>query len=268
MVLLIAEMSWLTGRRSNQVNYDGFVYCCTVPNSILFVRRNRVAIFSGNSAPKLGVVQRKLLGTPTDLVGRGTILPNPDLDMDSVGVPETHAWNVYKPFVMGHLVKKGMPRLAAAQAVEQRSPVARQALVHEMDARPVIIDRAPALHRFSMMAARPRLVKGEALQISPLVVKGFGADFDGDTMNYSVPASPAAVREAYDKMLPSQNLFSIAKLNAAQYVPQQEYLGGLHTATSERSDKKTVVFDSEAAARAAYYRGEIGADQHVDIRDH
>jgi DNA-directed RNA polymerase beta subunit/DNA-directed RNA polymerase beta' subunit len=161
-------------------HYDGYVYCCTVPNGVLFVRRNGIPVFSGNSTAKLGVVQRKLLGTPTDMVGRATIMPNPDLDMDSVGLPEKHAWSVYKPFVIGNLVRSGMPRLAAAQAVEKQTPQARQALLQELDKRPVIVDRAPALHRFSMMAARPRLVKGDALQVNPTTIGSFGGDFDGN----------------------------------------------------------------------------------------
>src|SRR5690606_8236924 len=122
------------------------------------------------------------------------------------GVPEQQAWSIYRPVLIRNLVRRGMPRLQAARAVEERSPVARKALVDEMDSGVVVINRAPTLHRYGMMAARPRLVKGNVLKISPLVVSGFGADFDGDAMQYHVPVTDEEKQEALDKMLPSRNL--------------------------------------------------------------
>lgn len=133
----------------------------------------------GNS-PKTGMVQRKLLGSTVDLVGRSVITPDPDLDIDSVGVPENRAWDVYRPFIVRRLVRDGVPRLHALRAVQDRIDLARSALVKEMDARPVIVTRAPVLHKYGVMAFRPRLVPGETLQLPPLVYKGFGADNDGD----------------------------------------------------------------------------------------
>jgi len=133
------------------------------------------------ASPKLGTVQRRLLGSSVDFVGRSVITPNPDLDMDQVAVPENSAWEIYRPFVIRRLVQSGMPRLQAARVTKERSAAARDALVAEMSQRPVIVNRAPTLHRYGIMAAWPRLTKNSVLEVSPLTVKGFGADFNGDS---------------------------------------------------------------------------------------
>ncbi len=217
------------------------------------------------SSPKFGSVQRKLLSATTDLVGRAVITPNPDLDMDQVGLPEDKAWEIYKPLVVRNLVRRGLPRLQAAQQVRQQAPAARQALLDEMGRRPVIINRAPVLHRYGMMAAWPRLTKGHTLQISPLVVGGFGADFDGDAMQYHVPTTDEAANEAAEKMLPSKNLFSVSRFRA-HFLPTQEYVGGLYAASAMINNKnKPRTFRSKQDAMRAYYRGEIGVDQQVEI---
>jgi DNA-directed RNA polymerase subunit beta len=220
----------------------------------------------GNS-PKVGVVQRRLLGSAVDLVGRSVITPNPDMDMDHVGIPESKAWEVYKPFIVRNLVRQGTSRLEAVRAVEERSQVARQTLLREMESRPVLINRAPTLHRYGMMAAYPKLVKGDTLQISPLIVGGFNADFDGDAMNYHVPSTDEAAREAAEKMLPSRNLFSAATFKV-QYGPSQEYVGGLYEATA-RQDKlnKPLVFQTKADAIRAYKQGRINVDRQIVIME-
>lgn len=218
----------------------------------------------GNS-PKTGAVQRRLLGNAVDIVGRSVIVPDPELDMDQVGVPESRAWDIYKPILMRNLVRGGMSRLEAGRAIEERSPKARETLVSEMERGVVIINRAPTLHRYGMMAARPKLVKGDVLKVSPLVVGGFGADFDGDAMQYHVPISEDAQKEAMEKMLPSKNLFSAATFDV-HYTPSQEYVGGLYEA-SARVDQhnKPLVFQSAADALKAYRAGRIGVDRRVEI---
>jgi hypothetical protein len=216
------------------------------------------------SSPKLGVVQRRLLGSTTDLVGRAVITPNPDLDMDHVGLPESKAWEVYKPHVIRNLVKRGFPRVHAANAVKEQSATARKALLAEMDRRPLVVNRAPTLHRYGMMAFRPKLVKGETLQVSPLIVGGFAADFDGDTMQYHAPQLDEAVDEAYEKMLPSKNLFAASDFKV-HYKPSREYAGGLWAASAYVDKQKPRVYHTKKEARRAYQRGEIGVGQEVHI---
>lgn len=216
-------------------------------------------------SPKFGSIQRKLLSSPVDLVGRGVITPNPDLDMDSVGLPETRAWDVFTPFVVRRLVRRGMPRVQAVKEVEGRTKLAKQALLEEMDARPVIVDRAPVLHKFGILALHGKLVSGDAIHFNPYIYKGMGGDNDGDAVNYQVPVSDDAVRDAVEKMLPSRNLFSPANFKVHQ-LPSMEFAGGLYTATAPPdSTRRPVVFATRQEAIRAYRRGELAPDQPIVV---
>lgn len=218
----------------------------------------------GPGSPKYGAVQRKLLGSTVDLVGRGTIVPDPDLDMDQVGVPESQAWAIYKPAVVRRLVRGGMPHMRAVEAIEAKNPSARKALQAEIDDGVVLINRAPTLHKYGFMAARPVLVTGDVLRIPPVVVGGFGADFDGDAMQIHALTSQTEKDEATERMLPSKNLRA-AKDFGVQYTPSQEYVGGLYEASTRRSERPPAVFHTAADAMRAYRRGEIDLGQRVQI---
>lgn len=217
------------------------------------------------TSPKLGMFQRRVLGAPVDIVGRATITPNPDLGMDQVGLPEPKAWTIYRPFIMRRLVREGMPAMAAAQAVADQTPVARKALVAETQARPVLINRAPTLHRYGFMAAWPVLTKGETLQISPVVTAGFNADFDGDAMNYHVPVTDGAVSDAINKMLPSKNLKAASNFKV-HYIPRQEFLMGLHLVSTANKDTPPRVFASREDVIKAYNKGDISLGDRVIVK--
>lgn len=216
------------------------------------------------TAPKFGVVQRKLLGSTVDLVGRGTITPNPNLDMDHVGLPVDKAWTLYQPFVVRRLVRRGLGKLKAMEEVKERTPVALRELQEEMQERPVVINRAPVLHRYGVMAFWPKLTRSNTLEIPPLITSGFGADFDGDAMQFHVPSSPEAVREAQQKMLPSNNLLNVQRFDT-NYAPTMEYVGGLWNASTKTDNRPVRVFHSKEQAIAAYKRGEITAGQKIEI---
>lgn len=220
-------------------------------------------IFGGS--PKFGTMQRKLLSSTVDLVGRAVIAPNPDLDMDEVALPEDKAWEVYKPFVVRGLVRRGMPRMQALNAIEEKNKAAFDELNKQMTRRPIIINRAPVLHRYGVMAFHPRLTKNKVMEVSPVITKGFAADFDGDAMQYHVPSTDSAAEEALEKMLPSKNLFSAASFKA-HYLPNRDYQTGLYLASS-RIDKKSKprVYRNRKDAIAAYRRGEISVDTPVHI---
>lgn len=216
-------------------------------------------------SPKFGTMQRKLLSSTVDLVGRAVITPNSDLDMDEVALPEEKAWEIYKPFVVRGLVRRGLPRMQALQSVEDKNKAAFDELNTQMNARPIVINRAPVLHRYGVMAFKPRLTKNKVMEVNPVITKGFGADFDGDAMQYHVPSTPEAAQEALDKMLPSKNLFTAASFKA-HYVPNKDYQTGLYLASSRINQKaKPRVFRSKKDAVAAYRRGEIGVDTPVHI---
>jgi len=138
------------------------------------------------STAKYSYAQQKLLGTPIDLSGRGQVLPSPDLNLDEIGIPEKMGWQVFHPFVVRQLVRNGMPRVEAARHVADQTPVARQALLKEMEQRPVLATRYPALHRYNVQAFFPRLVKGDALLTNNLINRSFNLDHDGDQQLGSV----------------------------------------------------------------------------------
>lgn len=209
----------------------------------------------GNS-PKFGMVQRKLLSTAVDTVGRATIIPNPDLDMDEAGIPESKAWEVYKPFVVRRMSRHGVNTLDALRMIKDQTPLARKFLQDELTERPVILTRAPVWHKYGNMAFKPKLVRGDALQISPTVVTPFTADFDGDAMNFHVPFSPEAVKEALEVMLPSKNLVSDSTFKV-HYLPKNEYGGGLFEATRPAESNQERVFQTVKDMEQAYRNGEI-----------
>lgn len=176
---------------------------------------------------KTGYFQYEVLRRRQNLVGRGTIIPEPKLGVDEVGLPEEMSWTLFRPFVTRRLVNhSGMKPLAAEEEIDKRSPIALSALQAEMASRPVLLNRAPSLHKFSVMGFTPQMTDGRAIKIPPLVVKGFNADFDGDAMNVHVPILEDAIEEAY-RMMPSRNLFNPGT-GGIMIKPQNEAALGLY----------------------------------------
>jgi DNA-directed RNA polymerase beta' subunit len=221
------------------------------------------------TSPKYGMFQSKVLSKTVDVVGRGVIAPDPNLDMDTIGIPEDKAWELYRPFVQRRLVRRGFPAVKAAELIDQRSKEAEDELQREMDNRPVIMDRAPTWHKFNLLAFRPRLVKEEdVVRVSPLIVAGFNADFDGDAVNFHVPVTNKAVDQAREKMLPSKNLFRVTDLRSVQHAPSKEMIMGLYQMTREPNKaKQPTVFPTVAAAKKAYEEGLIDVDDPIVIEE-
>jgi DNA-directed RNA polymerase beta subunit len=218
----------------------------------------------GKGSPKYGAYQRKLIATSLDTVGRSVITPNPSLKMNEVGLPEKTAWTIYEPFVVRDLVKKGYPVTTAVQLVTDKAQPAYSSLKRVIEERPVIINRAPSLHKFSLMAFWPKLTKGNTLQIPPPIVEPFNADFDGDTLNYHVPVSSKAVQESIDKMLPENNLLDVRSFKA-HYKPIREYAQGIYIASKPVKGAPQKTFATEADAMKAYKKGEIDANTPIKI---
>ena len=139
----------------------------------------------GKNSPKTGMVQRRVIGTNIDVSGLGVVTPNPSLNLDEVGLPEKLAWDLYEPFVIREMVRNGSPATYAAESVAKRAPAAYKALQTVVQSRPVIVNRAPTLHKYNMMAFKPVLVKGSTLQVSPPIVKSFAMDFDGNCIDFA-----------------------------------------------------------------------------------
>lgn len=163
--------------QTSKVPYDGMVHCVTVPNGLVFVRRNGKVLVSGNS----GAYQRNVVGGSLDVAGRNVITPNASFRLDEIGLPKKEAWTLYQDFVIRRLVQNGMDPLVATKEVTNKTKLAEDALRQVVSERPVLATRAPALHKYSIMAFRPRLVESETLQLNPAIQKPFNADHDGDS---------------------------------------------------------------------------------------
>lgn len=221
------------------------------------------AIGIGDS-PKGAVFQYKVIGSAVDQVGRGTITADKNLDMDQVSIPKAMAWEIFRPYVIRQLRRQGMPATEAMKAVREQSPQALEALKQEMTERPVVYNRAPALHRFAYTGAYAKLRDDDAIGLPYATLKGLGGDYDGDAINVHTPSSAAAVEEVKNKLLPSTALRHPGTFET-HYEPVQDYLAGLHLATTPDPKQRLQVFHSEEEAKAAYKRGDISARTPIRI---
>lgn len=130
--------------------------------------------------PKFGMYQSKVISKTQDAVGRSVTIPDKNLDMDQIGIPEEMAWEMYKPHVERKLIQRGYSPLTAKQMIDEKNATARHILDDAMEERPVLMDRAPTWHKFNIMAFKPHIVKGRSIHVCPLIDSGFNMDHDGD----------------------------------------------------------------------------------------
>lgn len=175
---------------------------------------------------KTGLIHGKAWSHRQDVSGRSTITVEPNLGLNEVGIPTEFAYTAYKPFILRSLKESGIKATQALKHYEDKSSTALLALENVLKDRPVILNRAPSLHKHSVQAFRPVLTSGKSIRLNPLVVKGFNADFDGDTMSVMVPIGKEAIEEAR-QMVPSQILFKHGD-NSLMPAISQDYLYGLH----------------------------------------
>lgn len=213
--------------------------------------------------PKEGYFQSKLVKRRQNLSIRSTIIPEPKLSLDELGLPKNAAMELYKPYVVVEMKKMGINALDAQEHMRKGSDIAFRALEKAIADRPLMLKRDPALHKFSIMSFQPKLIEGKAIQIHPLVCGGFNADFDGDTMSGFVPMSREAVEEAKG-MFPSKNLFSPTS-GGPMFMPVQESMLGLHLLT-KWGKKTNLKFDSVADLKRAYETHKIKVDDVVTLK--
>jgi len=226
--------------------------------------------------PKTSFYVSKMLSKPVDTVGRGVIVPDADLGMDDVGIPEEMAWKLYSNYVQRRLVRSGMAPAAALKHLTDRSPMARKALDHEMGTendkeghevprRPVVITRSPAWHRTNVIGQRPRIVPGDAIRVNTFITEGMNADFDGDTMSVHVPTTDEAVRDVREKMMASKMLWSIKDRSKTMANPKHEQLLGLGMLSPAGRPQKKHKFAAGDDAMSAIERGEVDLYDDVEI---
>ena len=144
-------------------------------------------IIAGDTQPKQGYFQKRLMKRRQELSMRSTIIPEPAMHLDYVGLPKDAAMELYKHFVVRELGQVGFNPVTALKAIKENREIAWKALDRAMEKRPVLLKRDPALHKFSIMAFKPKVVEGKAIQIHPLVTAGYNADFDGDSVDLDTP---------------------------------------------------------------------------------
>jgi DNA-directed RNA polymerase subunit beta' len=217
---------------------------------------------------KQGRFRQNLLGKRVDYSGRSVIVVGPELKLHQCGLPKKMALELFKPFVMRLLVEKGHAHniKSAKRIVERVRPEVWDVLEEVIKDHPVLLNRAPTLHRLGIQAFMPTLVEGSAIQIHPLVCTAFNADFDGDQMAVHVPLSTAAQQEAREMMLSTANLLSPAD-GSPVVAPTQDMVLGCFYLTMEKplpEGKKPRLFSSEAEAILTYQLREVTLHEPVE----
>ncbi|MGI6342624.1 MAG: DNA-directed RNA polymerase subunit beta' [Bacteroidales bacterium] len=185
---------------------------------------------------KQGRFRQNLLGKRVDYSGRSVIVVGPQLKLHECGLPKDMAAELYKPFIIRKMLERGIVKTVktAKKIVDKKSPVVWEILENIMKGHPVLLNRAPTLHRLGIQAFQPRLIEGKAIQLHPLVCTAFNADFDGDQMAVHLPLGNAAILEAQMLMLSSHNILNPAN-GAPITVPSQDMVLGLYYMTKSRA---------------------------------
>ncbi|HEY2671434.1 MAG TPA: DNA-directed RNA polymerase subunit beta' [Rugosimonospora sp.] len=220
---------------------------------------------------KQGRFRQNLLGKRVDYSGRSVIVVGPQLKLHQCGLPKQMALELFKPFVMKRLVDLNHAQniKSAKRMVERQRPVVWDVLEEVIGEHPVLLNRAPTLHRLGIQAFEPQLVEGKAIQIHPLVCTAFNADFDGDQMAVHVPLAAEAQAEARILMLSSNNILKPADGKPVT-MPTQDMVIGLYHLTHQLNDLPGAgrTFSSDAEARMAFDNGELHLQAPVRIRLH
>ena len=218
---------------------------------------------------KQGRFRQNLLGKRVDYSGRSVIVVGPTLKLHECGLPKTMALELFKPFVMKRLVDLNHAQniKSAKRMVERQHPQVWDVLEEVIQEHPVLLNRAPTLHRLGIQAFEPQLVEGKAIQIHPLVCTAFNADFDGDQMAVHLPLSAEAQAEARLLMLSANNILKPSDGKPVT-MPTQDMIIGIFHLTSEREDVPGIGrdFGSVSEAIMAYDRGELDLGAKVKIR--
>jgi len=195
---------------------------------------------------KQGRFRQNLLGKRVDYSARSVIVVGPELKLFECGLPKNMAAELYKPFVIRKLIERGIVKTvkSAKKIIDKKEPVVWDILENVLKGHPVLLNRAPTLHRLGIQAFQPKLIEGKAIQLHPLVCTAFNADFDGDQMAVHLPLGPEAILEAQLLMLASHNILNPAN-GSPVTVPSQDMVLGLYYMTKERKSTPEVQIKGE-----------------------
>jgi DNA-directed RNA polymerase subunit beta' len=220
---------------------------------------------------KQGRFRQNLLGKRVDYSGRSVIVTGPALKLHQCGLPKKMALELFKPFIFGKLEHRGLATTikAAKKMVEREPPEVWDILAEVIREHPVLLNRAPTLHRLGIQAFEPVLIEGKAIQLHPLVCAAYNADFDGDQMAVHVPLTIEAQLEARALMMSTNNILSPASGDPI-IVPSQDVVLGLYYMTRDRINAKGEgrIFANVSEVHRAYHSGEVGLQAKVKVRIH
>ena len=216
---------------------------------------------------KAGRFRQNLLGKRVDYSARSVIVVGPELQMHECGLPKLMAAELYKPFIIRKLIERGIVKTvkSAKKIVDRREPVIWDILENVMKGHPVLLNRAPTLHRLGIQAFQPKLIEGKAIQLHPLACTAFNADFDGDQMAVHLPLSNEAVLEAQILMLQSHNILNPAN-GAPITVPSQDMVLGLYYITKIRPGAKGEGLTFYGPEEAIIAHNEGRCDLHAQVK--
>ncbi|MTI20398.1 DNA-directed RNA polymerase subunit beta', partial [Fulvivirga sp. RKSG066] len=223
---------------------------------------------------KQGRFRQNLLGKRVDYSGRSVIVVGPELKLHECGLPKDMAAELFKPFIIRKLIERGIVKTvkSAKKIVDRKDPVVWDILENVLKGHPVLLNRAPTLHRLGIQAFQPKLIEGKAIQLHPLVCTAFNADFDGDQMAVHVPLGQEAVLEASMLMLSSHNILNPAN-GAPITVPSQDMVLGLYYVTKGRRGTKespvageNMTFYSAEEVVIAINEGTLSKHAYIKVR--
>ena len=223
---------------------------------------------------KQGRFRQNLLGKRVDYSARSVIVVGPELKMYECGLPKNMAAELYKPFVIRKLIERGIVKTvkSAKKIIDKKEPVVWDILENVIKGHPVLLNRAPTLHRLGIQAFQPKLIEGKAIQLHPLVCTAFNADFDGDQMAVHLPLGPEAILEAQLLMLASHNILNPAN-GSPITVPSQDMVLGLYYITKGRKSTpehpikgEGSVFYSAEEVNIAYNEGKLSLNAFIKVK--
>ena len=216
---------------------------------------------------KQGRFRQNLLGKRVDYSARSVIVVGPELKMGECGLPKLMAAELYKPFIIRKLIERGIVKTvkSAKKIVDRREPIIWDILEHVMCGHPVLLNRAPTLHRLGIQAFQPKMIEGKAIQLHPLACTAFNADFDGDQMAVHLPLSNEAILEAQMLMLQSHNILNPAN-GAPITVPSQDMVLGLYYITKLRPGAKGTGLTFYGPEEALIAFNEKRVDVHAPVK--
>ena len=216
---------------------------------------------------KKGIFRKNLLGKRVDYSGRAVIVVDPNLKIDQCGLPKAVALEMFKPFVIHELLEaEEAPNIRIAkEMIDNEEEMVWDLLEKVVEGKPVLLNRAPTLHKYSIQAFYPRLVEGDAIRIHPLICKAFNADFDGDQMAVHVLLTEEALEEAKKEMMASLNIVNISN-GQVLATPSKDMLLGFFLMTDFEEVEKPRIFASADLAIKAYERDVIGIDEEIVVR--